>query len=65
MFERGLFWLENFRRTKTFDLLAALPLILWYLFGFRRQAPITLVRLQELFNGTINLLDFLQLLALL
>jgi protein-S-isoprenylcysteine O-methyltransferase Ste14 len=65
MFERGLFWLENFRRTKTFDLLAALPLILWYLFGFRRQAPITLVRLQELFNGTINLLNFLQLLALL
>jgi len=65
MFERGLCWLENFRRTKTFDLLAASPLILWYLFGFRRQAPITLVRLQELVNGTINLLDFLQLVALL
>jgi protein-S-isoprenylcysteine O-methyltransferase Ste14 len=65
MFERGLFWLESFRRTKTFDLLAALPLILWYLFGFRRQAPITLIRLQELLNGTINLLNFLQLLALL
>ncbi len=64
MFERGLCWLENFRRTKTFDLLAASPLILWYLFGFRRQAPITLVRLQELVNGTINLLDFLQLVAL-
>src|SRR5258708_38907253 len=65
MMERGLFWLENFRRTKTFDLLAASPLILWYLLGFRRQAPITLVRLQELVNGTINLLDFLQLVALL
>jgi protein-S-isoprenylcysteine O-methyltransferase Ste14 len=65
MFERGLFWLESFRRTKTFDLLAASPLILWYLFGFRRQAPITLVLLQELVNGTINLLNFLQLIALL
>jgi len=65
MMERGLFWLENFRRTKNFDLLAASPLILWYLLGFRRQAPITLIRLQELMNGTINLLDFLQLIALL
>jgi protein-S-isoprenylcysteine O-methyltransferase Ste14 len=65
MFERGSFWLESFRRTKTFDLLAASPLILWYLLGFRRQAPITLVRLQELVNGTINLLNFLQLIALL
>jgi protein-S-isoprenylcysteine O-methyltransferase Ste14 len=65
MFERGGFWLESFRRTKTFDLLAASPLILWYLLGFRRQTPITLVHLQELVNGTINLLNFLQLIALL
>jgi protein-S-isoprenylcysteine O-methyltransferase Ste14 len=64
MFEGGLSWLENFRRTKTFDLLAASPLILWYLLGFRRQAPITLIRLQELMSGTINLLNFLQLIAL-
>jgi protein-S-isoprenylcysteine O-methyltransferase Ste14 len=65
MFERGLSWLENFRRTKTFDLLAALPLILWYLLmGVRKQAPLTLMRLSELINGTINLLNFLQLIAL-
>ena len=65
MFESGLSWLENFRRTKIFDLLAASPLILWYLLGLRRQAPITLMRLSELMNGTINLLNFLQLIALL
>ena len=64
MFERGLSWLEEFRRTKIFDLLAALPLILWYLLGFRRQAPITLIRLQELMSGTISLLNCLQLIAL-
>src|SRR6266566_7761056 len=60
----GLSWLENFRRTKIFDLLAASPLILWYVLGLRRQAPITLIRLQELINGSINLLDFLQFIAL-
>ena len=30
---KAVSWLENFRRTKTFDLLAASPLILWYLAG--------------------------------
>jgi protein-S-isoprenylcysteine O-methyltransferase Ste14 len=62
--ERGFSWLEEFRRTKRFDLLAALPLILWYLLGLRRQMPLTLIRVQELINGTIDLLNFLQLLAL-
>jgi protein-S-isoprenylcysteine O-methyltransferase Ste14 len=65
MIERGLSWLEDFRRTKNFDLLAASPLILWYLLmGVRKQAPITLMRLSELINGTITLLNFLQLIAL-
>jgi len=64
MLGSGLSWLENFRRTKIFDLLAASPLILWYVLGLRRQAPITLIRLQELIDGTINLLDFLQFIAL-
>jgi protein-S-isoprenylcysteine O-methyltransferase Ste14 len=64
MLEKGLSWLENFRRTKVFDLLAALPLILWYLLGLRKQMPLTLMRLRELINGSIDLLDFLQLVAL-
>jgi protein-S-isoprenylcysteine O-methyltransferase Ste14 len=64
MLEYGLSWLEDFRRTKVFDLLAALPLILWYLLGLRKQMPLTLTGLQELINGTIDLLDFLQLVAL-
>ena len=65
MMDRGLFWLENFRRTKNFDLLAASPLILWFLLmGVRPQVPITLQLLSELINGTINLLNFLQLITL-
>jgi protein-S-isoprenylcysteine O-methyltransferase Ste14 len=64
MLESGLSWLENFRRTKIFDLLAASPLILWYVLGLGRQASITLLRLRELINGTINLLEFLQFIAL-
>jgi hypothetical protein len=64
MLGSGLSWLENFRRTKIFDLLAASPLILWYLLGLRRQVPITLLRLQELINGTIILLAFLPVLTL-
>src|SRR5882672_9223425 len=64
MLESGASWLENFRRTKTFDLLAASPLILWYLLGLRKQMPLTLIRLRELIDGTINLLNFLQLIAL-
>src|SRR5882757_4342416 len=64
MLESGASWLENFRRTKSFDLLAASPLILWYLLGLRKQMPLTLIRLQELINGTIDQLDFLQLVAL-
>ena len=47
MLVSGLSRLENFRRTKIFDLLAASPLILWYLLGLRNQVPITLIRLQE------------------
>src|SRR5207253_5561050 len=35
-----------------------------YLLGLRRQMPITLLRLRELINGTIILLDFLQFIAL-
>src|SRR5258705_9988317 len=66
MLRSGLQRLEDFRRTKIFDLLAASPLILWYLLmGVGPQAPITLTLLSELINGTINLLNFLQLIAFL
>jgi len=47
-------------------LLAASPLILWFLLmGVRPQAPITLKLLFELINGTISLFNFLQLITLL
>src|SRR6478672_10617609 len=54
----------GFQRTKLYDLLAALPLVAWYLFGLGRQMPLTLIRVQELTTGTITTLAFLQLIAL-
>ena len=54
----------GFQRTKLYDLLAALPLVAWYLFGLARQMPLTLIRVQELTTGTITTLAFLQLIAL-
>lgn len=64
MLKRGAIWLRDFRQTKAFDLLAASPLIVWFLFGLREQAPLTALRLTELLQGTVTLLDFLQLIAL-
>ena len=64
MLKRGAIWLRDFRQTKVFDLLAASPLIVWFLLGLREQAPLTGLRLTELLGGTVNLLDFLQLIAL-
>jgi protein-S-isoprenylcysteine O-methyltransferase Ste14 len=55
---------RNFPKTKAYDLLAATPLILWYLLGLRKQMPLTLIRVNELRAGTIPLLDALQLVAL-
>jgi len=57
--------LAGFERTKAYDLAAALPLIAWYLFGLVKQAPLTGVRINDTLRGTISLLDFLQLIALL
>jgi protein-S-isoprenylcysteine O-methyltransferase Ste14 len=64
MLENGAISLRNFRGTKAYDLLAATPLIAWYLFGLARQAPLTLLRFTELTTGTSNLLYLLQLIAL-
>jgi protein-S-isoprenylcysteine O-methyltransferase Ste14 len=57
--------MAGFERTKTYDLIAAAPLIAWYIFGLVKQAPLTWLRLSDLVRGTIRLLDFLQLIALL
>ncbi len=57
--------LRDFRRTKTYDVVAAVPLIAWYLFGLSRQAPLTWLRLQQMVRGDIGLLDLLQGFALL
>ena len=58
-------WLNGFQRTKTYDLLAALPLIVWYLYGLREQLPLTRRHINELVKGEISLLALLQLIALL
>ena len=55
----------QFRQTKTYDFLAALPLIFWFGFALRAQLPLLLYRCNELFSGTIALRGFLQLTALL
>jgi protein-S-isoprenylcysteine O-methyltransferase Ste14 len=58
-------WVSGFERTKAYDFTTALPLIAWYLFGLVKQAPLTWLRISDLARGTIGLLDFLQLIALL
>ena len=57
-------FMAEFERTKTYDRLAASPLIAWYLFGLVKQAPLTWLRINDLALGTIQLVDFLQLIAL-
>ena len=64
MRETGTARVTGFQRSKTYDLLTALPLIAWFLFGFARQMPLTLALFRELTRGTITLLAFLQLIAL-
>ena len=57
--------MAKFVHSKRYDLLTALPLIAWYVFGLYRQRPITGLLLSELVGGTIVLLELLQLIALL
>ena len=58
-------WVADIGRAKAYDLIAASPLIAWYLFGLVKQAPLTRLRLSDVMRGTIKLLDLLQLIALL
>jgi protein-S-isoprenylcysteine O-methyltransferase Ste14 len=64
MLEDATPWLRRFQRTKAYDLIAASPLIAWYLYGLRAQAPLTGLRVNALMTGEISLLASLQLLAL-
>jgi len=57
--------MAKFVHTKLYDFITALPLIAWYIFGLVRQAPLTWQRLNALVHGSIELLEFLQLIALL
>jgi protein-S-isoprenylcysteine O-methyltransferase Ste14 len=57
--------LAKFQRTKAYDLVAALPLIAWYAYGLRNQAPLTGLRLNQLVAGNIDLQSLLQLIGLL
>jgi protein-S-isoprenylcysteine O-methyltransferase Ste14 len=56
-------WRHRFERTKTYDLLAALPLIVWFLLAVWQQLPTLANRTRELALGTASVLDVLQLLA--
>jgi len=64
MFDEVLKGLTDFRRTKSYDLVTATPLIAWYLLGLVRQLPLAWTRMTDLVRGRISLLDFLQLVAL-
>jgi len=64
MFDHIAANVKDFRRTKSYDLVTATPLIAWYLIGLGRQFPLTWMRATELVRGRIGLLDFLQLVAL-
>jgi protein-S-isoprenylcysteine O-methyltransferase Ste14 len=56
--------LATIQRTKAYDLLAALPLIAWYAYGLSKQAPVTGLRLRQLFAADIDLQNLLQLVGL-
>ena len=56
---------EGFRATKRYDLLAALPLLIWCAFAVGVQSPLLFRRLVDLCLGTIALKDFLQFVAIL
>jgi protein-S-isoprenylcysteine O-methyltransferase Ste14 len=56
--------LEDFRRTKSYDLVTASPLIAWYVIGLVRQMPFIWVLASDLLHRRIGLVDFLQLVAL-
>jgi len=64
MFDQLVGNLEEFRRTKSYDLVTATPLIAWYLLGLVRQFSPIWLRTTELVQGRIGLLDLLQLVAL-
>ena len=64
MFRSLFITLADFRRTKSYDLVTATPLIAWYLFGLARQLPLTWGLVTDLVQRRIGLLDFLQLVAL-
>ena len=64
MSHRLLSTLEDFRRTKSYDLVTATPLVAWYVIGLARQMTLTWVRATDLVQGRIGMLDFLQLIAL-
>ena len=56
---------EKLRNTKLYDLLAAMPLILWLAFGLHAQLPLLIRRATELLSGTIDPSRFLQFVAFL
>ena len=60
---RTLSW-ARFRDTKTYDLLTASPLIVWYWLGVHGQLPLLMRRATEIGAGTISPKDFLQFAAI-
>ncbi len=56
-------WAEQFRKTRTYDTLVALPLIVWFGWGMGEDGRTILAHLRQIAAGTDNLLGFLQMLA--
>jgi protein-S-isoprenylcysteine O-methyltransferase Ste14 len=54
---------QSFARKKAYDLVAAAPLAAWYLLGVWVQRPVLALRLGQWRAGAIDMLGFLQLLA--
>ncbi len=58
-------WWTQFRSTKAYDFLAALPLIFWYGLAVRSQLPFLKQQFEAIYFGTIDLKGVLQLSAVL
>jgi protein-S-isoprenylcysteine O-methyltransferase Ste14 len=57
-------WLKDFRRTKVYDLLVALPLLVWFGRGGWKDAQSLVVHVQQIRAGTETTVGFLQMIAM-
>ncbi len=56
-------WVEQFRKSRTYDTLVALPLVVWFGWGMGDDGQTILAHLRAIAAGTENTLGILQMLA--